>query len=79
VETTTAPTARRVQVGDTVRIVCGAHRDRVGKVTHTGITALYVEFEAPVLITEPDGPRKTYTLPFSSRELVRVQPNGAAA
>ncbi|TQK68266.1 60S ribosomal protein L26 [Nocardioides sp. SLBN-35] len=63
-------TPLQIQTGDTVRIVCGMHADRVGKVTHIGGTALYVEFTRPVLVADQDGPTETATLPFSRRELV---------
>ena len=59
------------QVGDTVRIITGAHGGRVGKVRHIVATgAIHVEFQAPVLLTQPEGPTKSVTLPFSRRELV---------
>jgi hypothetical protein len=70
------PAVRR---GEDVRIVCGMHAGRVGTVTHTGVTAVYVELTKPVLVAEPDGATETVTLPFSRRELVRVAPAGAPA
>lgn len=58
------------EVGDTVRIVAGAHGGRVGKVRGFGRESISVEFQAPVLLTQPDGPTKSLTLPFGRRELV---------
>lgn len=59
-----------IQAGDTVRIVAGAHGGRIGKVRGFGNEAVHVEFQAPVMLTRPDGPTKSITLPFSRRELV---------
>lgn len=62
-------TTAAYKAGDTVRIVVGAHGGRIGKARTVGTTAVYVEFQAPILLTQPDGPTRSVTLPFAPREI----------
>ena len=58
------------KVGDVVRITRGAHADRIGRVTYSISTGTaHVEFAAPVLITQQDGPTEVVNLPYSFDEL----------